>query len=226
MKSEQKNNQNNQDIYDKSIHKSKDGSKPLKLEIAGVAINIASIVICAFALTSALTFRVPPEIIAVNDSGSYFEKVPLELPNKGDEEIKQWVTDRIIEAFDYNFTNQAEHAARLSQHYTPEALSNLDSFINGKAANGQFVESMLKRRVNKEAGIVKLVLADGITLTSGKVKSIHGWQAKTKGALVLYTKGGIIRLGRYGVTIVVIRADENENQDGLKIQSIQMEKLS
>ncbi|ELP5898558.1 DotI/IcmL/TraM family protein [Vibrio vulnificus] len=212
--------------YSKTINKGKGDSKALKIEIAGLALNIASIAICTLALTSALTFRVPPEIIAVNDSGSYFEKVPLDTPNKDDEEMRQWVIDRVIEAFDYNFTNQAEHATSLAHHYTPEALSNLDSFINGQNANGKFVESMLKRRVNKEAGIVKFVLADGITLTSGKVRSLHGWQAKTKGTLVLYTKGGVIRLGRYGVTVVVIRADENENQDGLKIQSIQMEKLS
>ena len=214
------------EAYEAATKTNKGNAKSLKLEVAGIFVNTLSIAVCSLALGAAMTFKVPPEIIAVSDNGSYFEKTPLDLPNKTDEEMKQWVTDRIVEAFNYNFTNQAEHAVSIAHHYTPEALASLDGFINGKPQNGKFVESMLKRRVVKDAGVIKMLLADGITLSSGKVRNTAGWQAATKGALVMYTKGGTIRLGRYAITMVVIRADENENQDGIKIQSIQMEKLS
>lgn len=199
--------------------------KLFKLELGNTFLNIIAFCISVFVLFQVYNFHVPPEIIAVNNSGSYFEKIPLDQPNKTIPEIKQWLADRIIEAFDYNFTNQTTHATTISRYYTPESLASLDSFINGKTEDGQQIDSMLKRKVNKEAGVVKMVLADGITVSAGKVRNIQGWQAKTSGALVLYTKSGVIRLGRYIITIVIVRADESENQDGLKIYSIQMEKI-
>ncbi|MCY9866141.1 DotI/IcmL/TraM family protein [Vibrio coralliirubri] len=222
----EQNKNSEQAAYESAKMKNQGKSKALKLEVAGVFINTIAIAVCSLTLGAAMTFKVPPEILAVSDNGSYFEKTPLDVSNKTDEEMKQWVTDRIVEAFSYNFTNQAEHAVSVAHHYTPEALASLDGFINGSSQSGKFVESMLKRRVVKDAGVVKMLLADGITLSSGKVRNTAGWQASTKGALVMHTKGGIIRLGRYTITMVVIRADENENQDGIKIQSIQMEKLS
>lgn len=205
-----------EELYNQvTVHK-RERSNLVKFEIAGLAINVLSIVTCVFALTSALSFKVPPEIIAVSDTGSYFEKVPLNMANKNDIEVKQWMTDRLGEAFRYNFTNMNSHSATISHHYTPEAISYLDTFVN---------QSMLAKKVKKEAGIVKLILGDGIKLQSGKVGQKYGWKGSTKGALILQSKSGTVRLGRYNISVVAIRADENENQDGLKITNISMGKI-
>lgn len=211
-----KDNSNGNKAYNSATKKAKGNSKLVKLEVAGLAINLLAVATCAFALSSALTFKVPPEIIAVSDTGSYFEKVPLDQANKDDIAVKQWMTDRLGEAFSYDFTEMNTHAASIAHNYTPEAITYLDKFING---------SMLAKKVKKDAGIVKLILADGIKLQSGKVGSKYGWRGTTKGALVLQSKAGMVRLGRYNVSVVAIRADESENQEGLKITNISMGKL-
>ena len=219
-------NKLDREIFTSTKNKTENKRKGLKIEALGIIINILTISVCAFTLFEAMTFKVPPEIIAVTNNGSFFEKTPLDQSNKSEPEMKQWITNRIIEAFDYDFTTQSEHVMKITQHYSPEAAASLDSFINGGNSNGKYTESMLKRRVTKEGGVVKILLADGITLSEGKVLNLAGWQGTTKGSLVLYTKSGIIRLGRYSISMVVVRADENENQDGLKIKFFQMEKIS
>ncbi len=214
------------EIYESTIKNKNKSIKHLKLELWTLTLNTIILISSIVATVFVYNFKIPPEIIPVSANGSYFEKVPLDLPNKTDIEVKQWFADRIIEAFDYNYLEQSKHTARIAIHYQPEALSSLDSFINGESVNGRIAESLLKRRVDKEAGIVQLVLADGIKLQKGKVGDIFGWQASTKGALVLYSKSGTIRLGRYEVTLVAVRADETETEDGIQIKSIQMKKIS
>ncbi|CAH7146388.1 conserved hypothetical protein [Vibrio chagasii] len=192
------------------------GKKSTSKELAILAINSLTLVTSIGCLVFAMNYRVPPEIIPVHKGGKYFEKTPLHLSNKEDKEVKQWVADTLIESFDFHYRNKDKHPSTLSDKYSPEALAYLDNFIN---------DGLLSARVERESGIVELVLGDGFTIDKGQVGDLFGWQAKTKGALMLYHKGGRSRIARYEIIVTVTRADESVNVDGINISSLQMRKI-
>ena len=168
---------------------------------------------CVYDYHLSRTFRIPPEIIPITESGSYFVKVDLSKPNKDSRDVKQWVADSLMRTFNYNFTDASEHTASLSDIYEPAALKYIDSFIN---------TGMLQTKVESSSGVVKLVIAKPVELQEGILKGRYGWQAKTTAGLMLYSRDGVTRLGRYEITINLIREDESIVRSGIKIFSIQM----
>ncbi|PSV01194.1 DotI/IcmL family type IV secretion protein [Photobacterium kishitanii] len=194
----------------------KRGTKDRKIFTSDMINIFANLVIAGLAgytLLTAYTYKIPPEIIPVSESGSYFTKTPLNMRNKSDKEIKQWAADAVIKSFDFNFKNKEEHVANMSQIYSPDALSYLDKFIN---------TGMLDARVRKTSGIVKMVLSDTINLESGLLKGRFAWRAEVKGALMLYSAEGMSRIGRYTIILNIMREDESITTSGLKVFSIQM----
>ena len=181
--------------------------------ITCLALNICILGCCSYDYYLSRNFKIPPEIIPITEAGSYFVKVPLDKPNKSTVNVKQWVADSLTHTFDYNFTNSEEHTSQLSDIYEPEALKYIDTFING---------GMLNTKVDANSGVVKMVIAKPIELQGGVLKGRFGWQAKTKAGLMLYSGAGTTRLGRYEITINLIREDEDVVKSGIKIFSIQM----
>lgn len=189
------------------------GKKKFAKSLACMILNICILGGCAYDYYLSRTFKIPPEVIPITESGSYFVKVPLDKANKDPRDVKQWVADSLMRTFDYNFTNSSEHTASLSDLYEPTALKYIDTFIN---------TGMLNTKVQANSGVVKLIIAKPIELQEGILKGRYGWQAKTNGGLMLYSHNGTTRLGRYEITINMIREDESVVKSGIKIFSIQM----
>ncbi|MGR5365660.1 DotI/IcmL/TraM family protein [Photobacterium damselae] len=181
--------------------------------LACMILNLCILGGCAYDYYASRTFKIPPEIIPITENGSYFVKVPLDKPNKEPRDVKQWVADSLVKTFDYNFTNSKEHTAGLSYLFEPAAMKYIDTFINS---------GMLNTKVQSNSGVVKLIIAKPVDLQEGVLRGRYGWQAKTEGGLMLYSHNGTTRLGRYKITINMIREDESVVKSGIKIFSIQM----
>ncbi|CAH7378870.1 conserved hypothetical protein [Vibrio chagasii] len=173
--------------------------------------------VCSLALFSfARSYSIPPQIIQLQDNGSLFTKTPLNLPTKTTKELKQWYVDTLSETFTYTHRNMSEHTNTLSRKYDPEALSSIDNFINS---------SNFAVRVRNNFGIVEVVISDEITLQSGMMGEVMGWQLETRAALMIYMQGNVLRAGVYDVSALVVRTSEEVNPDGLEINRITLKEV-
>lgn len=202
--------------YNNVVKKGVSEGKQLRLEVYSFLINLISFSLVIALTVYAFNINIPPEIIPVDDKGSYFEKVPLDEANKSDKEVKQWVVDTLTETFTYTYRNMSKKPMIVSDKYDPEALSYIDKFINS---------SNLSTRLQRNFGLIEFIPDDSVELANGKLGERLGWQAKTRGALIMYINGRPTRIGRYDIVVTLVREDVSVTKDGIIIKKIQMKEI-
>lgn len=208
---------NSSDVYERILNKNILLQKRALRGGYQVLANLACLGVIIFLYMDSMSFQIPPQLIPVNKTGSYFESAPLTSPLHNQKELKQWYIDTVSELFEYHYRNIDEHSSNVSRHFAQRGLADFDEFITS---------SKFATKVRRNYGIVEPVIDDKVKVQSGQVKGRLGWQMETKIALMIYINGKPMRAGVYEIRSVVKRENENLAEEGIVIQTINLKEVT
>lgn len=204
------------EVYEELLAKNKKNDKQINSELGYLVTNIVSFATLCGVAAYTMMFQLSPQIIPVDDKGSHFESVPLNLPTMDGKALKQWYTDALTEMFDFNYRELETHSSKVGYLFNDEGLREFDKYIN---------TSMFAKTVKARHGIVDIIIDKAVNISEGALSDRMAWQMSTNAALMIYINGKPLRVGVFTITAIAYREDQNISPSGIVIKNITLREV-
>jgi len=192
----------------------KEGSKRLKISIYGVTI---ALIISSISVIFAVNKESKNLFFAADEAGQYIELIPMSQPNHKSTVVSQWLTDALIDTFDFNYINMKSVLNKKSQvWFTP---SGRDSLLAAISEDNSFSV------IQKEKFIVQLnmtqapvLIREGNDSVTGKYEWIYQMPAT-----FTYTNEKETYINHVIFTVQIVRRSMLEDLKGLGINKLIVE---
>jgi intracellular multiplication protein IcmL len=191
----------------------KEGSKKLKIAIY---ISLFCLILSSFAAYLSVSKEGERYYFAADEVGQYIELIPLKSPNHKPSVVSQWLSDALIDTFDFNYINMKQVLNEKSMKWFTD--SGRSSLITSISETGSFSV------ITKEKLIVQLSLIRAPVLVRQGINGSgrYEWLLQIEGKFT-YTNESAVYTNDVLFTVSVTRRSMLEDVKGLGINKIIVE---
>jgi len=191
----------------------KDGSKKLKYLIIASSICLA---LSTFTAYVSVSQEGENNFFAVDESGQFVELITLDRPNHKAAVVSQWLTDALIDTFDFNYLNMKQVLNDKAMVWFTDSGRN--SLITSIEESGSF-STIQKEKLITQLNLIRapILVREGLN-DSGR----YEWLLQVEGKFT-YTNETTVYTNNVIFTVSVIRRSMLEDVKGLGINKIIVE---
>ncbi len=191
----------------------KDGAKKLKWLIAASSVCLALSSISAYVAVSKEGIN---NYFAVDETGQYIELITLDRPNHKASVVSQWLTDALVDTFDFNYLNMKQVLNDKAMVWFTD--SGRTSLVSSIEESGSF------NVIKKEKLIAQLNLIRSPILVREGVgrDGRYEWLMQVEGKFT-YTNESSVYVNNVIFTVSITRRSMLEDVKGLGINKIFVE---
>lgn len=207
-----------EELYEQIVNEEKEIKSAYKYAIMTSIFNTVLLISAIVFLVFSLNYKTPTQYIHADEYGRIMKDVPISEFNESPEETGQWVADAIKKSFTYNFTNLETHPSQVKKFYTENGF---------KKYKNQFERSTTKVFVkeNKAVAFSGRIAAPTLLMDKTTKSGLAIRQYETVMNQVMQGYKGK-RIETYKVTVIVVRKEIKDYEDGKAIGSIISERIN
>jgi len=184
-----------------------DSIAPLSFLMLGLAILIGLLV---FFIFLQLGTKPSPKYFGLNENLQIIDPVPLDKEGISKAALLNWISDMVMDAFSYNYSNQHKQAFKMKEYFSESALQLYLTYLQSdqdlsEVVNRKFVVSV---RMNSAPEII----------TGKEYKGRYAWQIRVPMQLI-FSNAVSKAVQETTMDILVWRVPETESPLGVIIGS-------
>jgi intracellular multiplication protein IcmL len=191
----------------------KEGSRKLKIAIY---VSLFCLILSSISAFLAVSKEGERAYFAADESGQYVELITLDRPNHKSAVVSQWLSDALIDTFDFNYLNMKQVLNNKSIEWFTDSGRN--SLITSISETGSF-SVIVKEKLIVQLNLIRapVLVREGVS-NSGK----YEWLLQVEGKFT-YTNEGSVYTNDVLFTVSVTRRSMLEDIKGLGINKIIVE---